>query len=223
MTELGLALALKLGDDALSQDLTEFDAPLIERVDAPDRSLGEYAVLIQRNQLSKRGRGQAIHHDGVGGPIAFEYPVRDEPIGRAFGLDLLARFSEGERLGLGEYVRQQHIVMPAELVERLCEGDEVAGDEPGALMDQLIERVLAIGSRLAPIDRAGLMIYRHPGEGQVLAVALHRQLLEIGWEALQILLVGQHRDGLCAEEVIVPDAEETHEHRQVALEWRAAE
>src|SRR5262245_39691394 len=110
MTELGLALALKLGDDALSQDLTEFDAPLIERVDVPDCSLGEYAVLVQRNQLSKRGRGQAIHHDGIGWPIAFEYPVRDEPIGRAFGLDLLARFSEGERLGLCEYVRLQHLV-----------------------------------------------------------------------------------------------------------------
>src|SRR5262245_54227108 len=110
MAELGLALALELRDDALSQDLTEFDAPLIERVDVPDGSLGEYAMLVQRNQLSERGRGQTIHHDGVGGPIAFEYPVRDEPIGRAFGLNLLARFSEGERLGLCKYVRLQHLV-----------------------------------------------------------------------------------------------------------------
>src|SRR5262245_63801193 len=148
MAELGLALALELRDDALSQDRTEFDSPLIERIDVPDCSLGEYAVLVQRNQLSERGRGQTIHHDGVGGPIAFEYPVRDEPIGRAFGLDLLARFSEGERLGLCEHVCQQHIVMPAELVERLCEGDEITGNEPSALMDQLIERVLTIGSWL---------------------------------------------------------------------------
>src|SRR5262249_44592736 len=184
MAELGLALALKLRDDALSQDLTEFDAPLIERVDVPNGSLGEYAVLVQRNQLSERGRGQTIHHDGVGGPIAFEYPVRNEPIGRAFSLDLLARFSEGERLRLCEYVRQQHIVMPAQLVKRLCKRDEVAGGGPGSLMDQLIERVLGIGSRLGPIDRAGLMVHRRPGERPVLAVALHRQLLEIGREAL---------------------------------------
>src|SRR5262249_56308220 len=105
------------------------------------------------------GRGKRGREVGCGGRVALEYPVRDEPIGRAFGLDLLARFSKGERLGLCKYVRQQHIVMSAELVERLCEGDEVTGDEPGALMDQLIERVLAIGSRLAPIDRTGLMVH----------------------------------------------------------------
>src|SRR5262249_14628834 len=156
---------------------------------------------------------QRCYPDGVGGPIAFEPPMRDEPIGRAFGLDLLARFSEGERLSLCKYVRQQHIVMPAELVERLCEGDEVAGNEPGALMDQLIERVLAIGSGLAPVDRTGLMVHRRPGERHVLAVALHRQLLEISRKALEILVVGQYRDRLSAEKVVVPDAEETHEHR----------
>ena len=126
MAELGLAFAFELGDDALSQDLAEFDAPLIERVDVPDRPLGEDTVLVECNQLSKRLRSQTIHHDGVRWPIAFEHPVRDEPIERSFGLDLLARFSEGERLGLCKYVRQQHIVMPAELVERLREGDEVA-------------------------------------------------------------------------------------------------
>ena len=52
----------------------------------------------------------------------------------------------------------------------------------------------------------------------MLAVALHRQLLEIGREALQVLLVGQHRDRLGAEEIVVPDGQEAHEHRQVALE-----
>ena len=57
----------------------------------------------------------------------------------------------------------------------------------------------------------------------MLAVALHRQLLQVGREALQVLLVGQHRDRLRAEEVVVPDAEQPHQHRQVALERRGAE
>ena len=39
----------------------------------------------------------------------------------------------------------------------------------------------------------------------MLAVALHRELLEVGGEPLQVLVVGQHRDGLGAEEVGVPD------------------
>src|SRR5258708_22658773 len=160
MAEPGFALALELRDDALGQDLAEFYAPLIDRVDAPNRSLGEHAVLVQRHELSERGWGKTIQHDGVRRPIAFEHSMRDEPIGRAFGLDLLARFSEGERLGLCKYVGQQHIVMSAELVERLCEGDEIAGDEPSALVDQFIERVLAIGSGLAPVDRSGLVVNR---------------------------------------------------------------
>ena len=57
----------------------------------------------------------------------------------------------------------------------------------------------------------------------MLAVALHRQLLQIGRESLQVLLVRQHGDGLGAEEVRVPDAEQAHQHRQVLLERRGAE
>src|SRR5262249_21138551 len=110
-------------------------------------------------------------------------------------------------------VRQQHIVMAAEPIERMRERNEVARDEARSLMDQLIERVLAIGSRLAPIDRTGLMVHRRPGERHMLAVALHRQLLEIARKALEILVVGQYRDRLRAEEVVIPDAEQTHEHR----------
>ena len=57
----------------------------------------------------------------------------------------------------------------------------------------------------------------------MLAVALHGELLEIGGEALEILLVGQHGHGLGAEEIVVPDGEQAHQHRQVALEGRGAE
>jgi hypothetical protein len=37
------------------------------------------------------------------------------------------------------------------------------------------------------------------------------------------LVVRQHRDRLRAEEVVVPDADQPHEHRQVAREWRGPE
>ena len=57
----------------------------------------------------------------------------------------------------------------------------------------------------------------------MLAVALHRQLLQIGRKPLQVLLVGQHRNGLRAEEVVVPDGQQAHEHRQIPLERRGAE
>src|SRR5689334_21180913 len=194
MAELGLALAFHLRDNALGQDLAKFDAPLIERVDVPHRSLGEDAVLVQSDELSERRRGEAIQQDRVGRPIAFAYPVPDEPIRRPYGLDLFARLAEGERLGLRKYVRQQHVMMAAEPVERVGERDEVARHEPGALVDQLVERVLTVGTRFAPVDRTGLMVDRGSGKRYVLAVALHRQLLKIGRESLQILVVRQHRD-----------------------------
>ena len=42
------------------------------------------------------------------------------------------------------------------------------------------------------------------------AVALHRQLLEIGWKTFQILFVGQDSHGLRAEKIIVPYGKQAH-------------
>ena len=83
--------------------------------------------------------------------------------------------------------------------------------------------MLAVGAWLAPVDGAGVVVDFGAVERDVLAVALHGQLLQIGREAFQVLLVGQHSDGLGAEEVGVPDAQETHEHGQVLLEGGGAE
>ena len=55
------------------------------------------------------------------------------------------------------------------------------------------------------------------GEIDVLAVALHLQLLKIGGEACEIGRVGHDPDSLGAEEIIVPDRQEPHQHRHVAL------
>ena len=106
-----------------------------------------------------------VGEDRVGGAVALEDPVGHEPIRRAFGLDLLGRLAESQRLGLGEDVGQEYVVVPAQGVERLAEGDEVTRNEPGSLMDQLVEGVLAVGPRLAPVDGAGLVSRprSHPG------------------------------------------------------------
>ncbi len=108
-------------------------------------------------------------------------------------------------LGLRKYICHQNVVMPAQLGERVAERDEVARDQPRALMDELIERVLAVRAGFAPVNRAGLVIHFFAGERDVLAVALHRQLLEIRGKAFQVLFVRQNGHGLSAEEVSVPD------------------
>ena len=56
-----------------------------------------------------------------------------------------------------------------------------------------------------------------------LAVGLHRQLLQVGREAVQQLGVGEHGVGLGAEEVGVPDVEQPHQQRHVARRRRGAE
>src|SRR5258705_13556997 len=110
--------------------------------------------------------------------------------------------------------------MPAKRIERLVKRDEVTGDEPRSLVNQLIEGMLAVGSRFAPINGTRIVAGFVPVESNVLAVALHRQLLQISRESLQVLLVGQHRDGLRAEEIVGPKGQEAHAHRQVALKGR---
>src|SRR5271156_6658563 len=171
----------------------------------PDGALGEDAVLVKRDELAERFGRKLVQKNYAGWPIAFEDAMRDEPVRRAFLLHLLGRLAEGERLGLREHVCQQHIVVTADRIERLRERDEVARDEFSSLMDQLVERMLAVGSRLAPINCAGLIIHMRAVECDVLSIALHRQLLQIRGETLQVLLVGEHAGSLRAEEISVPD------------------
>jgi len=74
--------------------------------------------------------------------------------------------------------------MPADPVKRLPERDEVAGNEVCALMKQLIEGMLPVGARFAPVDWTGLVVHGRSGKRDVLAIALHRQLLKVGRETL---------------------------------------
>src|SRR6266700_1980548 len=113
--------------------------------------------------------------------------------------------------------------MAAKRVQRPAKGDKVTRDEPGTLVNQLVEGVLTVGSRFTPVNRARRVADLGSIERDVLAVALHRQLLQVGWESLQVLFVRQDRNRLGTEEIVVPDAQESHEYRQVALERRGTE
>ena len=78
MVERRLGPALELRDDSLGQHLAELDAPLVERVDVPDRALGEHAVLVERDQLAERFRREPLGEDRVRGTIALEDPMGNE-------------------------------------------------------------------------------------------------------------------------------------------------
>lgn len=94
---------------------------------------------------------------------------------------------------------------------------EVTGDQLGALVDQLIEGVLAVGTRLTPDDGAGLVVNRLAVAIHVLAVGLHVALLEVGREAVHVLIVRQDGFGLGTVEVVVPQTDQRQQHRHVLL------
>src|SRR6185437_14911170 len=91
----------------------------------------------------------------------------------AVSLDLLCRFAESQSLGLRKEVGHQEIMVPPQRVQGLIETDEIAQDELCSLVDKLVEGVLAVGTRLTPDDRAGLVIDRVAFQVNVFAVALH--------------------------------------------------
>src|SRR4029434_967575 len=169
-------------------------------------------MLVKGDELAESFRRETLGEDRVRWAVALEDAMRHEPIRRALSFDLVGRLTEGQGFGLSEHVCQEYVVVPAKRVERLVERYEVAWNESRSLMNQLIERMLAVCAWFAPIDGAGIIGDFVTIERDMFAVALHRQLLQLGRKSLQVLLVRQDRNGLCAEEVVIPNSQQSHEH-----------
>ena len=134
MRQCWLDAAMQFGDNAAGQYLAKFDAPLIETVDRPDRALGEHAVLVQCHQAAERRRIKLFGQDQVGWPIALGDAEWRLEVGRTFRFQLLCCLAEGKRLGLGEQISHQKVVLLTQRTERLAEPDQVAGDQLRALV-----------------------------------------------------------------------------------------
>src|SRR5437588_12098072 len=65
VSELRLGRVLQFGNDPLREHLAELDTPLVERIDLPDRTLGEHVVFIECNKLAEGGRREAIEQEHV--------------------------------------------------------------------------------------------------------------------------------------------------------------
>src|SRR4051812_74830 len=102
--------ALQLRKYSLREDLSEFDAPLIERIDLPDNALRENRMLVERYQSAQRGGSEPFGNNRVGRPIALEDAMGRQPFRCALGANLVLSLSEGESLGLREHVRDQDVL-----------------------------------------------------------------------------------------------------------------
>ncbi len=139
MFEARRGRAFQFGDDPLGERFAKLDTPLIEGIDIPDHALGEDVVFVEGDELSENGRRETLGEDRVGWPIAFENPMWNEPVGRAFCLHLLRSLAESQCLCLGEDVRHEHVVVASQRRQGLAEADKVARDESRSLVDQLVE------------------------------------------------------------------------------------
>src|SRR5579863_1781512 len=128
MGECGFCFALEFWNDSLSQRLTKFDSPLVERINVPDGSLGEDRMLVEGDELAQYFRCELLGENRIRWAVALENAMGHKPIGCAFGFDLLGRFAESQCLSLCENIRQQHVVVPSQRIQCFRKTDEVARD-----------------------------------------------------------------------------------------------
>ncbi len=129
-----------------------------KRVDAPDHALDEHPVLVERDDPAERGRVEASEDERGRRAVAGEDLVRGDG---AAVLDRRQRLARAVRpfISASDWARQL-----ASSRSWWCSSagswpvgadQELAAGRRGALVDQLVEGVLAVGAGLAPDDRAG--------------------------------------------------------------------
>ncbi len=182
-------------------------------------------MLVQGNQRTQAERRDFAQQDGVGRTVAFEHFERHHVVQRCriftliaiFLLNHFAGFTERQRFGLRKEVRQQLRMVIGQRVVGNRRGDKIARYHFSTLVDQLVERMLAVSTRLTPDDWARLVIHCIAVTVNVFTVGFHVALLEVGREAVHILVIRQNRFGFGTEEVVVPDTDQRQQHRQVFL------
>ncbi len=177
MCEYGLFGILEFGDDAGSKHFSEFNTPLVKRVDIPDGALDEDFMLVERDQSAQNFWREFLGQDGICRMVAFESAMWNLKRRNTISRDFFGGLSECQRFGLGEEVGHQEIVVGSDRVQGLAESDEVAGNQFGTLVNELVEGVLAVGTRLSPDNGSGLIVYHPPFQVNMFSIALHIELL----------------------------------------------
>ena len=171
-----------MGKDFLRKHFSKLDAFLVEAVDVPYEALEHDLVFEMGKQGADCFRRKLVTGDNAGGSSALEIFVR-----------ILILLSAGESHDLGGHICAEFLLAGAVLDHHvrlklaLAEADKLDRDNVRALMQELIEGMLAVGSRLAEDHRSGLIGDRFREAVYALSVRFHIQLLEMCREAAQRL------------------------------------
>ena len=81
--------------DLLGKLLAQLNAPLVVRIDSPDRTLDKGNVLVQGDKGAQRVRGEVDAKDGRCGTVALEAAGGNHPLGSALGAYLVSGLAKG--------------------------------------------------------------------------------------------------------------------------------
>src|SRR5687768_13088322 len=101
--------------------------------------------------------------------------MRHQRVGRSLGPDLVGRPAESQGFALRKKVRHQQVMLLAKRIVGTTKADEVARYATRSLVQQLIERVLAVGTGFTPHHRRRLEVDSSSIDADALAIALHHQ------------------------------------------------
>mmetsp|Transcript_30247 Transcript_30247/g.63716 ORF Transcript_30247/g.63716 Transcript_30247/m.63716 type:complete len:581 (-) Transcript_30247:150-1892(-) len=222
---------IQFGQDLFGQGFAKLHTPLIKTVNIPNGPLRKNLHLVRGNQNPQHPRSQLLKQKRRRGPIPLEHLMRHQLLHlllRHLSLQLLPHLlgtlPKRHRLRLRKVIRQQNRMMihrrpelRHDIVVSFDGSEEIAGDDLRPLVDELIKGVLSVRSGFAPNDRSGLDVDLLSVFGDVLPVGFHVPLLEVGGEAMHVLIVREDGEGFGAVEVIVPNADEGQCEGEVLL------
>ena len=117
---------------------------------------------------------------------------------------IVAALPVRQRLGLRQQVGQQRGMVLRMRVIGLQHADEIGRHHLRALVQRLEKTVLGVGAGAAPPDRYGVDVDCIAGQHHRLAEALHHQLLKIGRQQLEPIVVRKHRLGGGTQRIAIP-------------------
>ena len=156
------------------KDFSKLNAFLVEAVQVPYEALEHDLVLKVSKKCTKRCRVQVLTNDNAGGTFALEVLIQ-----------VLILFTAGKCYDLSSNVCAEFLLAGAVLNIHiyaklaLPEADELERDDVRALVKELIERVLSIGSWLTEDNWSCHIVYWLAETVYSLAVGFHVTLLKV--------------------------------------------